>query len=88
MTANFTDDSIQAGIQKTLGAKVVPFRDPSGKVWFRLEEGNEETLSRLYGNDKIGALDALESIKSMRQAIFALKKSNGNGRTQNGYEKY
>ena len=31
MTANFTDDSIQAGIQKTLGAKVVPFRDPLGK---------------------------------------------------------
>ena len=82
MTNNFLDDAIQVGLQKVLGAKVVPFVDPNGKVWFRVELGHEESLQKLYDNQKIGALNCLEAIKSMRQAIFALKK-NGNGRTGN-----
>ncbi|MDD5007480.1 MAG: hypothetical protein PHU49_07970 [Syntrophorhabdaceae bacterium] len=87
MGCNFSDDAIQVGIQKVLGAKVIPFTDPGGKIWFRVEQGNDETLAKLYDNQKIGALDALEAIKAMRQAIFALKKSGGNGRTQNGYNR-
>jgi hypothetical protein len=87
MNCNFSDDAIQAGIQKVLGAKVVPFTDPNGKVWFRIEQGNDEALVKLYNNEKVGALDALEAIKSMRQAIFALKKNHGNGRTNDGFKR-
>jgi len=84
---NFSDDAIQAGIQKVLGAKIIPFADPNGKVWFNIEQGNDETLAKLYSNQKIGALDALEAIKGMRQAIFALKRNSGNGRREDGYNR-
>lgn len=87
MNTNFSDDAIQAGIQKSLGAKVVPFTDPNGKVWFRIEQGNDETLAKLYSNEKVGAFDALEAIKGMRQAIFVLKKTGRNGRTGNGFKR-
>jgi len=81
MSVNVTDDSIQVGLQEVLGATVKPFSDPQGKVWFRVEVGHEESLTELYSNKKIGALDALKAIKAMRQAIFALKNTTGNGRT-------
>jgi hypothetical protein len=84
-----SDDSILTGLEvaaaladSDLKIKVVPFSDESGKVWFEISGDHERALQAIYENRLIGALDTLKAIKSLRQAIFTLKRGDGNGRRQ------
>lgn len=73
------EDSILAGIIGTFpGITVTPKRDLSGRVVFLVSGDVDTAIEAVYRNEPIGALQALQGIKSARQAIFSLK-GRGNG---------
>jgi hypothetical protein len=54
--------------------KVSPQKNPSGQVEFHVEGTNiDGALEELYGNAKVGVLDFIKALKSLRSSIFALK---------------
>ena len=71
------EDSIQAGFLKALGCTFTPESDDTGHVQFRITGDVDGCLEKLYQNHPIGAMDAMQSIKSARQAIFSFRKGNG-----------
>jgi len=68
------EDSVQAGLLEVLGCSVIPESDTSGHVYFRIVGDVDGCLTRLYGNEPVGALDCLKGIKAMRQALFSLRR--------------
>ena len=68
-----TEDSVLKGILASLGVQFSTFVRESGKVAYRADHGALDGLERLYKNEKIGALDALNNVKAARSAIYALK---------------
>lgn len=71
------EDSIQAGILKALGCTFTPEPDDFGHVQFRITGDIDGCLAKLYQNHQIGAMDALQAIKSARQSIFSFRKGKG-----------
>ena len=67
------EDSILAGIVEAFNlCKVIP-QSSHGRTVYRIEGPVDEVLEKIYRNEPVGALDALKSIKSARQAIFTMK---------------
>ena len=68
-----TEDAILAGILKSVGVELSPLVRESGKIAYRAKNGALEGLQRIYRNEPIGSLDALNNVKAARSAIYALK---------------
>jgi hypothetical protein len=54
--------------------KVIPHRNLSGQVEFRVEgEDIDNAVQELYSNVSVGVLDFIRALKGLRSSIFALK---------------
>ena len=56
--------------------KVIPQKNDHGRVEFVVEGSEADidgALTELYGNSKVGVLDFIKALKSLRSSIFALK---------------
>ncbi len=73
-THTFEDSAIVAFLSLNQKLKIIPQKADNGKVVF-LVEGSDinGALADLYRNKKVGALDFIKAIKTMRSSIFALK---------------
>jgi hypothetical protein len=74
------EDAILAGILKAKNHKTTAEVDDSGRVFFLVHGDVRKSLKEIYDNRPIGALDALQNIKSCRALIFQLKGTS----SQNG----
>jgi hypothetical protein len=74
-----TEDSILAGILKTMGLSVSGYVNGNGRVLFLIKGDYEGALRKIYENTLVGAADVFQNIKLCRQMIFALRGQ--------GYEK-
>lgn len=81
------EDAILVGLLKALGCNFTPVRDEfTGKVLFEVSGDVDGALEQIYKNESCGSLDALQAIKSARQAIFSLK-GNGYGRSERNFNR-
>jgi hypothetical protein len=55
--------------------KITPKRRPDGRIVFEITGNIDSDLEELYANGKVGALDFLKALKTIRSSIFALKDS-------------
>jgi hypothetical protein len=67
------EDAILAGLLKAKNHKTIAEVDDSGRVFFLIHGDVRKSLQEIYDNKPIGALDALQNIKSCRAIIFQLK---------------
>jgi hypothetical protein len=67
------EDAILAGLLKAKNHKITSEVDDAGRVFFLIHGDVRKSLQEIYDNKPIGALDALQNIKSCRALIFQLK---------------
>ena len=67
------EDAILAGLLKAKKHKTIAEVDPGGRVYFLVYGDVKQSLQDIYENKPVGALDALQNIKSCRALIFQLK---------------
>jgi hypothetical protein len=67
------EDAILAGILKAKNHKITAEVNDTGRVIFLIHGDVKKSLQEIYDNKSIGALDALQNIKSCRALIFQLK---------------
>lgn len=78
-TRRFTDPNIAAYFKshRKKKYKVTPVRLSDGRVGFDIEGQNvDDTLQEIYQNKSVLILDYLQSLKTLRSSIFALKGEN------------
>lgn len=67
------EDSIFAGTLLAKGHKVIPVRNPDGKIVYSIEGDVEKSVQEIFANCPLGALDVLRAIKLTRSMIFNLR---------------
>lgn len=80
------EDAVQAGLLQALGCTIIPESDDFGHIQFRVTGDVDGCLEKLYQNHPIGSMQAMQSIKAARQAIFSYRK--GKGRNHGNSTKY
>ncbi|HBR21984.1 MAG TPA: hypothetical protein DD713_05370 [Nitrospiraceae bacterium] len=55
------------------GHEVTPYRRTDGHVVFEVSDNITRDVEALYANEKVGVLDYIKILKSLRSSIFALK---------------
>ena len=79
METKLIEDAVTAGFLAALGCSVSPQLQTDGKVRFIVRGDYEAATDRLYRNESVPAMEALQHVKAFRAAIFNLKKENGKG---------